>query len=105
MPPSTAAGSPPRCCESGLAVELVETTGHAQEHVVADGCLFEHPLEGRLREQRERHRAQRGDGRVAGRRVEERELAEEVAGREAADFASPARDAPVALQDDEELRA
>src|SRR5881392_2302713 len=90
---------------SGAGVELVETARHAEEDALADRCVLERLPEGGLGEHRQRQGIGDADGRVAWCGIEERELAEEVAGPEASDFGSAARHHRVAAEDDEELDA
>src|SRR6187431_3772701 len=87
-------GARPPASESG--VELVDPVRHAVEERVADlGHLVERAQEGVSGERYERHGAHCGDRRVAGRRVEQAELAEIVAGPELGDLAPTSRDPPL----------
>ena len=83
----------------------MEAARHSREDVVADGLLFEHLVELGLREHREPQLADRGDGGVPGRRVEQRELAEEIAAFDGGDLFATARDPRLALEDHEEVAA
>ena len=76
-----------------LCVGLAQAAGHPGEQLARDaGDLVDEPAELALAEHDDLHRRLRGDGRVARRLVEERELAERGARAERRDLAAAAAD-------------
>src|ERR1700674_5569263 len=106
LPPSSCARSYSRrtwCRASRAAVQLVEPRGHAREQGVAERADLSEQLAERVAGDRHQGgRRGRGHCRVAWSRVEERELAEVVAGSERGDgLAIPAHQHATGGDDEE----